>query len=62
VLKFIRTFPDFTEADCDVESVEDGKRHRDVGDDSPGPHAVVVQQCRVGIGPTCLKSTDSPHC
>lgn len=49
VLQFVRSFPYFTETDSDVEPVENSKRHRDVGYDSPGPNTVVVEQSRVRV-------------
>ena len=43
-----RLLPDLAEADRRVEAVEDGQRHRHVGDDRPHPLAAVKLDLKCG--------------
>ena len=62
MLELVGPLPDLTQTDSHMESVEDGEGHGDVGDDSPCPNSVVIEEGRVGIGTTGFESADGPHC
>lgn len=59
--KLISGLPDIEQANRRVEAVEDGKRHRDVGDDHPSP---LPEELQVRWPEACVsfdQSVDEPH-
>lgn len=61
VLHLIGGLPDFEEADCRVEAVENGERHGDVRDDGPGPDSEEFEMLRSVLCVAFVQRVDGPH-
>lgn len=60
-LEFIRSLPDLTQADGDMEPVEDGKRHGDMGNYGPSFYSIKVHLRWVGCCTRSFKGVEGPH-